>query len=150
VDGPGVKWIDPDFFHLYVYNRRDDGTPARHPDEVPLEPEPAFKIEFLFPNLWENYISPTVRIVAAFVPVDNTHTLLYLRFYQSFLRVAILRDLLARLSMPSNQYIAHQDRVIVETHRTPASTLRGDEQLIRADHPIVAYRRRREELKGGT
>lgn len=149
VDGPGVKWISPDMFHVYVFNRLDDGRPPLGPHEVPLEPEPSFKLEFLFPNLWENYISKETRILAAFVPVDATHTILYLRFYQNFVRLPGLRTLVNRLAMPFNVYVAHQDRRVVETHEPTASSLKMGEQLIRGDYPIIEYRRRREELKNG-
>jgi len=149
VDGPGVKWMSADLFHIYVFNRLDDGRPALGPREVPLDPEPAFKLEFLFPNLWENYISRQTRILAAFVPVDATHTILYLRFYQNFLRIPGLRTLVNRLAMLFNVYVAHQDRGVVQTHDPVASALKMGEQLIRGDYPVIEYRRRREELKSG-
>ena len=100
------------------------------------------------PNLWQNYISDEVRILAAFVPVDNEHTLLYLRFYQKFLPAPVIGKWVAQLAMPSNLYIAHQDRVVVETQQPKASSLRGgDEKPIKADAPIIEYRRQRERLK---
>jgi hypothetical protein len=48
--------------------------------------------------------------------------------------------------MPYNLYVAHQDRDIVETQVPKRTTLKMDEKLIPADGPIIAYRRRREEL----
>ncbi len=62
--------------------------------------------------------------VAAFVPVDGEHTLLYLRFYQRFLRLPLLGGL-----------VAHQDRRVVRTQRPKPSALRGDEQLVQGDRP---------------
>ena len=97
------------------------------------------------PNLWQNYISPDVRIAAAFVPVDEGHTLLYLRFYQRFMRVPVLGKLIARLAMPANVYIAHEDRRVVVTHRPAISGLKIGEALIQGDLPIIEYRRKREE-----
>ena len=110
------------------------------------DPEKPFKLEFIFPNLWQNHISEDVRVVLAFVPVDDENTLMYLRFYQKFMRLPILRQLVNRLAMPFNLVIAHQDRRVVVTHRPRMSALRSDEQLIQADLPIVEYRRRRQEL----
>jgi phenylpropionate dioxygenase-like ring-hydroxylating dioxygenase large terminal subunit len=147
VDGPGLKWIDEDMFWIFVYNRLDDGKPTLKPSEVPLEPEPGFKLEFIFPNLWENHISPDLRILAAFVPVDQENTILYLRNYQKFVRLPILRYLVNKLSMPFNLVVAHQDRRVVETHQPMPSELRMGEKLIPGDHPIIEYRRRREQLK---
>lgn len=147
VDGPIVQWIDEDRFRHYVYNRVDDGTPPRRAEELP-PPDPArdFHLEFIFPNLWQNYIGEKVRVMAAFVPVDQEHSLLYLRFYQRFLRTPLLRELVNALAMPVNLYIAHQDRRVVVTQQPKPSAMRGDEKLIQGDRPIVEYRRRRQEL----
>lgn len=145
VDGPGLEWLDEDRFHIYTRNRADDGTPPRRPDEVDMASSQVY-LDFIFPNLWQNHISDDVRVVAAFVPVDGEHTLLYLRFYQRFLRLPLLGDLVARLAMPFNRVVAHQDRRVVETQVPKASALRMGEQLIQGDRPIVAYRRRRQEL----
>lgn len=147
VDGPGLEWVDDDLFYIYAYNRVDDGTPARRPSQVPVpDPTREYKLEFLFPNLWQNYIQADMRVIGAFVPVDEEHTLLYLRYCQRFVTLPLLRDLVAWLAMPYNRYIAHQDRRIVVTHQPQASGLRIGERLIQADQPIIAYRRRREAL----
>ncbi len=147
VDGPGVEWLNEDMFNVYVYNRQDDGRPPRKPSEVPVpDPDKDFRLEFIFPNLWQNRIGEDVRIVVAFVPVDHGHTILYLRFYQKFMRLPLLRELVTWLAMPANRRIAHQDRRVVETHQPQPSGLRIGEKLIQGDRPIVEYRRRREAL----
>jgi phenylpropionate dioxygenase-like ring-hydroxylating dioxygenase large terminal subunit len=146
VNGPVVQWVDDDMFYFYVYNQVDDGTPPRRPEEITPDPARDFRLGFIFPNLWQNYISDDVRVLAAFVPVDDAHTFLYLRFYQHFIRLPILRDIVNWLAMPGNRYIAHQDRRVVVTQQPKPSALRIDEQLIQADRPIVEYRRRRQEL----
>ncbi|MGC8838468.1 MAG: Rieske 2Fe-2S domain-containing protein [Anaerolineae bacterium] len=147
VDGPVVQWVSEDMFYVYVRSRVDDGTPPLKPQEVDVSQSQVY-LEFIFPNLWQNHISDDVRIVAAFVPVDEDHTLLYLRFYQRFLRVPILRDLVNRAAMPFNLLVAHQDRRVVQTQVPKASSLALGEKLVQGDRPIVEYRRRREELKG--
>lgn len=148
VDGPLVEWTDPDSFYLYVFNRLDDGKPPRKPREL-SRPNVDFWLQFIFPNLWENHISEDVRVVAAFVPVDESNTILYLRFYQKFMKIPGLKHLVARLAMPSNVYIAHQDRRVVETQVPKEPGLQIGEKLVQADGPIIAYRRRREELQNG-
>ena len=145
VDGPIVKWDGEDMFYLYVFNRSDDGTPPRKPDEL-SKSESQVYLEFIFPNLWQNHIDEDVRVVAAFVPVDEEHTILYLRFYQRFLPVPVLGDLVAWAAMPFNLIVAHQDRRVVETQVPKASGFRIGEKLAQGDHPIVAYRKRRQEL----
>jgi phenylpropionate dioxygenase-like ring-hydroxylating dioxygenase large terminal subunit len=147
VDGPGLLWIDDDMFHIYSFTREENGTPPRKPGEVPVpDPSKDFRLEFIFPNLWQNRISEQVRIAAAFVPVDEGHTLLYLRFYQKFLQVPIVRDIVNWMAMPFNVWVAHQDRRIVVTHQPQPSGLRIGEKMIQGDRPIVEYRRRREAL----
>ncbi|MBN1642846.1 MAG: aromatic ring-hydroxylating dioxygenase subunit alpha [Anaerolineae bacterium] len=147
VEGPGVLWRGDDMFDVYVYNKVDDGSTPRKPDEVPVpRTDVDFKLEFLFPNLWENHISADVRIVGAFVPVDDAHTILYLRFYQRFLTLPLLGQLVTRLAAPANLRIAHQDRRVVTTQVPKRSGLVSGEVLIQGDRPIVEYRRRRQAL----
>ena len=148
VDGPGVKWRGDDMFEIYMRNRVDDGSPLLKPSEFPLEPEPDFKLELILPNLWENHLGDSSRIVVAFVPVDGEHSLLYLRFYQKFVRLPVLRTFVNRLSMPLNKVILHQDRRVVQSQEPKASDWSMDEKLIRGDHPIIEYRRRRAQLQG--
>ncbi|NLE76890.1 MAG: aromatic ring-hydroxylating dioxygenase subunit alpha, partial [Chloroflexi bacterium] len=69
VSGPVVRWLDDNTFLVYVYNEVDQGQQPRRPEEIG-EPYPAFHLEFRFPNLWQNHISESTRVVAAFVPVD--------------------------------------------------------------------------------
>ncbi len=147
VDGPVVEWRGDKMLYTYVFNRVDDGTPPRKPSELKPKDARSVHLEFIMPNLWQNYISPDVRVVAAFVPVDENHTLLYLRFYQRFLRVPVLGKLIARLAMPSNIYIAHEDRRVVVTHQPQISGLKIGETLIQGDLPIIEYRRKRTELQ---
>jgi phenylpropionate dioxygenase-like ring-hydroxylating dioxygenase large terminal subunit len=146
VDGPVVRWTGENSFQVFVFNRLDDGTTARRPEDLPLDPEPEFHLEFRLPNLWQNHISRQVRVVAAFAPVDDGHTRIYLRFYQSFLRGRLLGGLVTRLAMPYNRKILHQDRRVVLTQEPRKSELHGGEQLIQADLPITAFRSRRAEL----
>jgi len=149
VDGPLVEWCDESekIMCTYVFNRVDDGTPPLSSKEIKKN-SGQVHLEFIMPNLWQNYISEDTRVVAAFVPVDEEHTLFYLRFYQNFLPVPVIGKWVAQLSMIFNLYIAHQDRVIVETQLPKASSLRGgNEKPIKADSPIIMYRRRREKLK---
>jgi phenylpropionate dioxygenase-like ring-hydroxylating dioxygenase large terminal subunit len=147
VDGPLLQWLDADTFYVFVRNRADDGTPPLKPEKMPTaDPAEDFKLEFIFPNLWQNYIDEKVRVMVAFVPVDQENTVLYLRFYQKFMRVPVLRDLIARLSTPFNLIITHQDRRVVVTQQPKASALKIGEQLFQADRPIIEYRMRRQEL----
>lgn len=143
VDGPGLMQVEEGFF-VYVYNRLDDGSPRRTSEEVPV-PDPArdYKLEFRFPNLWENRISEKLRVLAAFAPVDEGNCILYLRFYQSFLRLPLLRSLVGFMGKRLNLIIAHQDRRIVETQLPRGDGIGTGEQLFPGDLPIMEYRKMR-------
>lgn len=145
VNGPVVDWKSRDRFQVRVFNAKDQGQKPLKPEEI-KPPYPEFHLDFNFPNLWQNWISESMRIVAGFVPVDDAHMLLYLRFYQRFIRVPLARGLLNRIFMPFNLTIAHQDRRIVVTQQPKASGLSMGENLIQGDGPIAAYRMRRDEL----
>jgi phenylpropionate dioxygenase-like ring-hydroxylating dioxygenase large terminal subunit len=148
VDGPVTRWITENHLRVYVYNRVDDGKPPRKAEELG-EPTGNFWVEVLLPNLWQNHLGDDSRIVVAFVPVDEEHSLLYLRFYQRFLTWPIVSGLVNRLAMPLNMLILHQDRRVVVTQRPLRTWLRMGEKLIQGDGPIIAYRRRRDELIAG-
>jgi phenylpropionate dioxygenase-like ring-hydroxylating dioxygenase large terminal subunit len=147
VDGPLIEWRNDKMLYTYVFNRVDDGTPPRKPSQLSAKASTSVHLEFILPNLWQNYISDDTRILAAFVPVDDSHTLLYLRFYQHFLPIPILGSLAAKLAMPANLYIAHEDRRVVVTHQPQPSGLKIGEALIQGDLPIIEYRRKRDELQ---
>jgi len=147
VDGPVVEWKGDRMIYTYVFNRLDDGKPPRRSSELSAKPAGSQHLEFLFPNLWQNYISEKVSILAAFVPVDEENTILYLRFYQRFMRMPLLGQLIARLAMPANVHIAHEDRRVVITQQPKASGLKIGEVLIPGDLPIIEYRRKRAALQ---
>lgn len=148
VDGPVVRWARPatgDAMNLWVYNRVDDGTPPRRPQDMP-EPQRHPFLQFHFPNLWHNWISDSVRIVVAFAPVDNENTVLYVRFYQNRVHLPVFQQAFNFVGKISNRVILQQDKRVVLTQRPKASDLRMGEKLIQGDGPIIEYRRRRREL----
>lgn len=147
VEGPGLEWKSDTLFFVYPFNKRDDGSRPRTPREVPVpRPDRDFKLELLLPNMWENYISRKVRILALFVPVDDSHTILYLRFYQRFLAIPLLAKLICLLALPMNRYIAHQDRRVVNSQIPKRDGTGTRELLFPGDFPIMEYRKRRLEL----
>lgn len=147
VDGPGIRWVRDRMMYTYVFNRLDDGTPPRKPAEVPCPPpDRDYKLELLMPNLWQNRIAEKLRVVGAFVPVDETNTLLYLRVYQGFVHLPGLRQLMELLLRVFNRRVAFQDRRVVQTQYPKASALRGGEQLVQGDLPILEYRKKRQAL----
>lgn len=148
VEGPGLEWVGQTMFYHYPYNKVDDGSRPRTPREVPVpDPEKDYRLECILPNMWENRISAKVRILGLFVPVDETHTLLYLRFYQEFMKLPILKQLVLALAGWMDLVIAHQDRRIVNTQIPKGDGTGTGELLIQGDHPIMEFRKKRMELR---
>jgi phenylpropionate dioxygenase-like ring-hydroxylating dioxygenase large terminal subunit len=102
-------------------------------------------LQLVFPNVWQNQISEKVRIVVAFVPVDENNTTLYLRFYQKFLTVPILGKWVSILAMPFNLRILNQDKRVVLTQLPAKTDLYMKENLFQADLPIILFRKYRHE-----
>jgi len=144
VDGPIVKLQD-NRIQMWVYNRVDDGSPARKAEELPEPTRPPF-LEFLFPNIWQNRINEDLRIFVAFVPIDDEHGMFYLRQYQRFVRVPVLRDIVNVLSILGSKHIADQDKRVVSTQLPKRTSLRNGDKFVQGDRIMLAYRRRREEL----
>jgi len=150
IDGPQYAWeVESDslnVLNLWVHNRVDDGSSPLRPSQMPI-PECHPSLQFCFPNLWQNWISDDLRAVIAFAPIDNENTMMYVRWYQNFLHVPLLSHLVNWVGGLSNLYIERQDKRIVVTQVPKRSGLQIGEKLIPGDGPIIAYRRKREELK---
>jgi phenylpropionate dioxygenase-like ring-hydroxylating dioxygenase large terminal subunit len=147
IHGPVVTWQD-NLMTFYVYNAVDDGqTKPLKPSEIEHY-ENLFSLQLQLPNSWQNRISDDVRIVAFFAPIDDQHTRIYLRFYQRFIRLPLLRQIVNGLSQIGNRSILHQDRRVVITQRPVKSELKMGENLIQGDAPIIEFRKRRALLKG--
>jgi len=137
---------DRNEFTIWVYSQKDDGkTRPLKPEEITDEMK-VFHLNFKFPHIWQNYLGDNVRIFIAFVPIDEDHTKFYMRFYQKFLRIPILKSFINWLANKFNIIILHQDRNVVLTQQPTKTQLKMGEKLFQGDKPILYYRRRREEL----
>ncbi len=146
VDGPIVRLKD-DLIQMWVYNRVDDGTPARKADDLPEPTRPPF-LEFRYPNTWQNRITDDLRIFVAFVPIDDENGMFYLRYYQRLVRVPVLRELVNWLGVLMSKHIADQDKRVVSAQLPKTTGLRIGEKFTQGDRIILTYRKRREELQG--
>jgi phenylpropionate dioxygenase-like ring-hydroxylating dioxygenase large terminal subunit len=145
-DGP-VTSIDEKSMEIWVYNRVDDGkTPAKRASELPAPTRPFF-LKFRYPHLWMNRISEDMRITVFFTPVDEENCVLYLRYYQRFVKLPVLRRWVADLINLSSIVILNQDKRVVITQRPVKSGLKIGEKLIPADKPIIEYRTLRRKLQ---
>lgn len=146
VNGPVVEWND-NRMTFYVSNSLDDGVRVAIKTSEIKNYKELFRLQFQIPNLWQNIISDDVRIFAAFVPIDEENTKIYLRFYQKFLPIPIIGQGIASLSNIFNRVILHQDRHVVLSQQPRKSELQMDEKLIPGDLPIIEFRKRRDLLK---
>ena len=147
IHGPLVDTSkDGNEFTIWVYNQKDDGkTRPLKPEEFTDEMK-FFHLNFKFPHIWQNYLGDKVRIFIAFVPIDENHTKFYMRFYQKFLRIPLLKSFINCLANKFNVIILHQDRNVVLTQQPVKTQLKMGEKLFQGDNPILYYRRRRDEL----
>jgi phenylpropionate dioxygenase-like ring-hydroxylating dioxygenase large terminal subunit len=137
-----------DVINMWVFNEVDTGQKPRRASELPA-PTRHPMLQFIFPNLWQNWIADDLRVVVAFVPIDAENTMMYLRQYQRIARTPVVRELFNALGTLGNLIIERQDKRIVITQRPKASGLHIGEKMIPGDGPIVDYRRRRDELIAG-
>jgi phenylpropionate dioxygenase-like ring-hydroxylating dioxygenase large terminal subunit len=145
VNGPVVVRED-ELITFYVDNIVDDGnTKPLKPNEIP-DYEKLFHLQFHYPNIWQNIISDKFRIFAAFVPIDDEHTLIYLRNYQNFITIPVIKQVINCILKLSNIVILRQDKRIVETQLPKKTSIKMDEKLIIGDKPIIEYRKYREVL----
>ena len=145
VNGPVVV-REGELITFYVDNVWDDGqTKPLKPEEIP-DYEKLFHLQFHYPNIWQNLISDKFRIFAAFVPVDEENTLIYLRNYQNFLKIPVLKEIVNYVTKLSNIIILRQDKRVVVTQLPKKTDIKMDERLIMGDKPIIEYRKHRQEL----
>lgn len=148
VNGPLTKISHPregqTLLDLWVFNERDEGQKPRRAAELP-EPQRHPFLQFIYPNLWHNWIADGIRVLVAFAPVDDENTLMYLRYYHK-VKTPILRQVNEFFGNIGNFIIERQDRPVVITQRPPRADLNIGEKLIPGDGPIITYRKIRREL----
>ncbi len=145
VNGPVVE-RDGDLITFYVNNIIDDGkTKSLKPDEIKNYKD-FFHLQFHFPNIWQNYISDKIRATAAFVPVDDENSIIYIRYYQRLTKIPIVKHLVNYIGKVFSVIILRQDKRVVVTQIPKKTTLKMDEKLIVGDKPIIEYRKHRDEL----
>jgi len=148
VNGP-VVIRENELITFYVFNAEDDGK------TIPLKPEEIedykklFHLSFHYPNIWQNYISDKIRAFAAFVPVDEENSVIYIRYYQKMVNIPVLKEFFNYIGKISSIIILRQDKRVVTTQIPGKSSLRMNERLIMGDKPIIEYRKHRQELIDG-
>jgi phenylpropionate dioxygenase-like ring-hydroxylating dioxygenase large terminal subunit len=145
VNGPVVT-RDKELITFYVDNMKDDGnTLPLKPDEI-INYKQLFHLQFHYPNIWQNFISDKIRAFAAFVPVDEENTIVYIRYYQRMIKIPILKEFFNFIGKISSIVILRQDKRVVITELPKKSEMAMNERLIMGDKPIIEYRKHRNEL----
>ncbi|HOO27632.1 MAG TPA: aromatic ring-hydroxylating dioxygenase subunit alpha [Lachnospiraceae bacterium] len=143
VNGPKIEFV-PGGLVTSSNNEADIGQSPKTAAECVIKPT---YLKFLFPNIWMNHISDTVKVMIYFAPVDDENTILYIRFYCRVTGFKPLDSLIAHLGKIGNRIIERQDKRVVITQKPKVSAYRSGEKLLSGDGPIIQYRRIRDELK---
>lgn len=143
INGPKVLW-ENGVLTTSANNEVDEGQKPKRPEECVIKPT---FLSFKYPNIWLNHISPKIKVMIYFAPVDDENTILYIRFYNKITPFAPINHFIAWVGRYFNGVVERQDKVVVITQKPKASSLRSEECLLIGDGPIVMYRRIREELQ---
>ena len=148
VNGPLAELNeDTNTLKFYVNNVIDNGQKALSASEMKKEDFKYF-LYFYFPNIWQNYIFEKMRVFAAFAPVDDENTVVYIRFYQKVVNIPIIKNIVNFIGKKFSAYVLKQDKDVVKTQSSKESYLgMKEEKLIPGDMPIIAYRSHRDKLK---
>ncbi len=135
-----------DLITFYGNNIKDDGnTIPLKPNSIPNYSN-SHKLQFHFPNIWLVYTSKNTKILAAPAPVDDENTEVYIRYYQGWMKIPLIKQISTWTGKLITIIIARQDRKVVITQLPVKSDLKSDEKLIAGDLPIVEYRKHRAQL----
>lgn len=145
VYGPKIVW-EGDKLTWFVKNVVDNGTNVAKSANEMGDEEDLFSLEIIMPNIWLNNIAPKLRIFAAFAPIDEDNTMIYVRFYQSFMPIWGIRHVIGFIGNIYSRIILRQDKRVVIKQIPKASSLRMDENLIPGDRPIIEFRKRHDKL----
>ncbi len=140
VDGPYVEASD-DGIKSWVANRVDNGTAHIPLSELKqLSTGRAPSLQLLYPAQWLLTISPKMKNIIAFVPIDEHTTRFYLRACHQ-VRLPVIGYLYGVVLQTMNKIILRQDLNII-THITPVFSVdASNDRFIGADRAIVLYRR---------
>ena len=144
VNGPYVT-LENNTIAVWVDNREDDGTPPTKPTKMAPPNKPAL-LTFKFPNLWQNRLGDKFRIIAAFAPIDDDNSMVYVRSYQWVKRPNAVNRAVAQVTAQFNKIILREDQRVVETQRPKVAGLDIGERFIPGDRPIALFLIHRRDL----
>ena len=143
-NGPKVVWLDDNTLQTSANNEKDEGQSPKPAEECVIKNT---NLTFKFPNMWLNHVTDKIQILAYFIPVDDDHSIIALRFYNKITPFKAINLLIAKIGSLANRIVERQDKRIVITQLPKASSLRMGENLVAADMPIIEYRQNRDKLQ---
>ena len=138
-------WLDEYTMRTSADNMVDNGQTPKTSSESAIK---STNLTFKFPNMWLNHVTDKIQILAFFIPVDEEHSIIALRFYNKITGFKPVDKLIAWLGSRANKVVERQDKRVVETQLPKKSALKMNESLVAADLPIVEYRSKRNKLQG--
>lgn len=144
VNGPYVT-LEDNTICVWVDNRIDDGTPPMKPTKMPQPNRPPLLI-FKFPNIWQNRLGENFRIVAAFAPIDDENSMVYVRTYYRTAKKNPLNKSIVWAMAQSNRIVLREDQKVVQTQRPKIAGLDVGERFIPGDRPIALFLLHRRDL----
>lgn len=143
-NGPKVVWLDDNTMQTSANNEVDRGQTPKSAEEAVIK---STNLTFKFPNMWLNHVTDKILILAYFVPVDDEHAIIALRFYDKITGVKAVDKAIAWLGSRANKVVERQDKRIVETEIPKKTGMAIGECLVAADLPIMEYRGKRDRLQ---
>ena len=143
VNGPYTTLQDNQI-RVWLSNQPDQGLPAIKPTEVPPPVGPAM-LWLNFPNIWQLWIGDTFRNILVSAPVDEDHTILYLRVYQGMVKLPFIGKAFAQVSNLINLFVLREDEYIISTQVPKHGDLNAG-HFIPGDRPIALYLQHRQAL----
>ncbi|MGB9815690.1 MAG: Rieske 2Fe-2S domain-containing protein [Thermoplasmata archaeon] len=139
VNGP-IAELRGDVLDVWVCNEVDSGQRPKREENIRKD-ECNGRLQFIFPNYWQNIIGDKMRIMAAFVPENDQRTVIYVRLYQKYVKAPILKNLFNFITMRFNRIVLNQDKKVVESQIPKFSDISNKELLVQADKPILLFRK---------
>lgn len=103
-------------------------------------------LEFRFPNIWMLQIKKNLFYqMLAFVPVNDHSTKIYIRAYQGFVTLSLIKPIIDKVFNFQNKIVLNQDKYAVVSHNPNSSIDALDEKLFPSDRGIVWYRQQWKE-----
>lgn len=144
VNGPYTT-LQNDQIRVWISNQPDVGLPAIKPTEVPPPDTPA-QLRFNFPNIWQLWLGDKLSQVIIIAPIDDEHTMQYVRFYHRIVEQPVLSRVFATVANLYNRYVLSEDEAIILSQRPKKAALDVGERFIPGDRPIALYLKHRRDL----